>query len=103
MSNSPNFDSTYKSIPKIRVIVRKRPLSQKEQQKNDTDIIEIRNKNKVIVKELKQKVDLTKYIEEHPFIFDNAFDQNSTNEEIYISTIRPMIEAAFNKSYNFPQ
>ena len=98
MSNSPNFDSSYKSIPKIRVIVRKRPLSQKEQQKNDTDIIEIRNKNKVIVKELKQKVDLTKYIEEHPFIFDNAFDQNSTNEEIYISTIRPMIEAAFNKT-----
>ncbi len=93
-----NSQENYNLIPKIRVIIRKRPLSQKELLKSDSDIIEIRNQNKVIVKELKQKVDLTKYIEEHPFIFDNAFDQNSTNEEIYISTIRPMIEAAFNKT-----
>ncbi len=95
---SNTIQEQYNLIPKIRVIIRKRPLSQKELLKSDTDIIEIRNQNKVIVKELKQKVDLTKYIEEHPFIFDNAFDQNTTNEEIYISTIRPMIEAAFNKT-----
>jgi len=99
-NNIPTSSSQeqYNLIPKIRVIIRKRPLSQKEILKSDTDIIEIRNQNKVIVKELKQKFDLTKYIEEHPFIFDNAFDENSTNEEIYISTIRPMIEAAFNKT-----
>ena len=88
---------SYENIPKIRVIIRKRPLSKKEQSKNEKDIIDIRDNKKVIVKERKQKVDLTKYIEEHQFIFDLAYDQDSTNEKIYLETVRPMIQAAFNK------
>ena len=56
---------SYQSIPKIRVIVRKRPLGKREIAKNDTDIVEIRNNKQVVVKELKVKVDLTKYVEEH--------------------------------------
>ena len=88
---------SYENIPKIRVIIRKRPLSRKEQSKNEKDVIDIRDNKKVIVKERKQKVDLTKYIEEHQFIFDLAYDHNSTNEEIYLETVRPMIQAAFNK------
>ena len=82
-------------IPKIRVIVRKRPISKKELIKNDTDIIEIKSTQTLIVKEMKVKVDMTKYIEEHPFTFDNVFGEDSTNENIYLETVRPMIEAAF--------
>ena len=89
---------TYQSIPKIRVIVRKRPLGKKEIAKNDTDVVEIRNNKQVVVKELKVKVDLTKYVEEHAFNFDLAFDENVTNEQIYLQTVRPMIEAAFHKT-----
>lgn len=37
----------------------------------------------MILKELKQKVDLTKYIEEHFFKFDNAYDSDATNMDIY--------------------
>ena len=89
---------SYQSIPKIRVIVRKRPLGKREIAKNDTDIVEIRNNKQVVVKELKVKVDLTKYVEEHAFNFDLAFDENITNEQIYLQTVRPMIEAAFHKT-----
>ena len=60
----------FQSIPKIRVIVRKRPLGKKEIAKNDTDVVDIRNNKKVVVKELKVKVDLTKYVEENAFNFD---------------------------------
>ena len=88
---------SYENIPKIRVIIRKRPLSKKEQSKNEKDVIDIKENKKVIVKEKKQKVDLTKYIEEHQFIFDLAYDQDASNEKIYLETVRPMIEAAFNK------
>ena len=88
---------SYQSIPKIRVIVRKRPLSRKELSKNDQDIVDIRNNRQVVVKELKVKVDLTKFIEEHAFNFDLAFDESITNEQIYLQTVRPMIEAAFHK------
>lgn len=42
-----------KDIPKIRVVVRKRPLNKKEFSKNDLDIIEIRGPQKIVVKELK--------------------------------------------------
>jgi kinesin family protein 2/24 len=41
---------------------------------------------------------LTKYIEEHHFSFDQAFDENATNEMIYLETVRPMVDAAFNKA-----
>ena len=93
----PTYPS-YLSIPKIRVIVRKRPLNKKEVSKGDNDVVEIRGKRQVVVKELKQKVDLTKYIEEHSFQFDLAFNESTTNEQIYVETVRPMIEAAFNKT-----
>ena len=49
----PTQIPSYQSIPKIRVVVRKRPLGKKEIAKNDTDIVEIRNNKQVVVKELK--------------------------------------------------
>jgi kinesin family protein 2/24 len=41
---------------------------------------------------------LTKYVEEHNFTFDLAYDENTSNEVIYLEAVRPMIEAAFNKT-----
>jgi hypothetical protein len=39
--------------PKIRVVVRKRPLTSKELKKNDTDVLEVRGPQHLVVKELK--------------------------------------------------
>ena len=41
------------SVPKINVVIRKRPLSKKECASNDVDICEVRNRNNVIIRELK--------------------------------------------------
>jgi kinesin family protein 2/24 len=79
-----NEQQHVKDVPKIRVIVRKRPLNSKELKKNDLDTIEIRSGQTVVVKELKNKVDLTKYIEEHHFTFDNSYDEYSTNEMVIL-------------------
>lgn len=84
-----------KDIPKIRVAVRKRPMNSKEMQKNDIDIIECKTNQTLIVKELKNKVDLTKYVEEHHYNFDRVYDEVSTNENIYLELVRPMVESAF--------
>jgi kinesin family protein 2/24 len=35
------------------------------------------------LKEMKAKIDLTKYIEEHMFCFDNVFDECDDNQKIY--------------------
>lgn len=42
-----------KEPPKIRVVVRKRPLTGKEVKRNDTDVLEITSYDSLIVKELK--------------------------------------------------
>lgn len=67
--------------PKIRVVVRKRPLTRKEQAHREQDIVEVRDGRTVIVREMKycpllfrEKVDLTKFMDSHSFTFDNAFD-----------------------------
>jgi len=39
--------------PKIRVVVRKRPISQKEIESNDSDIIQKRENQTIIVSEIK--------------------------------------------------
>ena len=39
--------------PKIKVAIRKRPLSNKEKSKGENDMIDIKSNNTVIVKEMK--------------------------------------------------
>ena len=51
--NTNSEGSNSRDIPKIRVVVRKRPPNKKEIQKNDIDIIEARGAQTVVVKELK--------------------------------------------------
>ena len=84
-----------KPIPKIKVIVRKRPLNSKEESRKEKDIISIKNNTTVVVSEEKQRLDLTKYIDEKDFLFDNAYDETSNNSFIYEQNIRPLIFSAF--------
>ena len=48
-----SVDPSLKEIPKIRVVVRKRPMNKKEIAKNEMDIIETKMDKTIIVKELK--------------------------------------------------
>jgi hypothetical protein len=41
------------------------------------------DKKELVLEEQKVKVDLTRYQEEHNFMFDNAYDENISNQEIY--------------------
>ena len=82
-------------IPKTKVIVRKRPLNQKEIAAKEVDNITIIDENKIVLTELKIKLDLSKYIDKKEFIFDKAYDEKSSNDKIYKEDIRPMIYNAF--------
>ena len=82
---------------KIFVVVRKRPLSKKEQMNGEIDNITCLNP-KVTVHECKIKVDgITKYLEDHQFYFDNTFAENESTQDIYDYTVGPMIEMVLNK------
>ena len=82
-------------VPKTKVIVRKRPLNQKEISCKEVDNISMSDKTKVVVSELKKNLDLTKYIDKKEFMFDRVFDEKSSNDTIYKEEIRPMIYNAF--------
>ena len=82
-------------IPKTKVIVRKRPLNQKEISSKEVDNISIIDQNKIILTELKKNLDLSPYIDKKEFIFDKAYDEKSSNDIIYKEEIRPMIYNAF--------
>ncbi|XP_057285565.1 kinesin-like protein KIF2A isoform X1 [Pezoporus wallicus] len=82
---------------RICVCVRKRPLNKKETLMKDLDVITIPSKDVVMVHEPKQKVDLTRYLENQTFRFDYTFDETSPNEMVYRFTARPLVETIFER------
>jgi hypothetical protein len=86
---------------RIRVIVRKRPMTTSESNINnsgDIDIIHPLDYNtygRILVYQPKTRVDLTKQIDIVPFAFDNVFNESSTNQSIYIRSIRNLIPSFF--------
>jgi kinesin family protein 2/24 len=80
---------------KICVCVRKRPITKKELNKKDIDVLTIPNKELVIVHLPKVKVDLTKYIDNQKFRFDYGFHETSNNELVYHFTAQPLVQSLF--------
>jgi hypothetical protein len=78
----------------IRVVLRKRPISRSELAKGDNDVLDI-EAGSVYVYEPKTKVDLTKVIETHVFQFDDAFNSDVTNEDIYNRTVKHLMGVLF--------
>ncbi|XP_053682678.1 kinesin-like protein Klp10A [Sabethes cyaneus] len=79
----------------ITVCVRKRPLSRKEMMRKELDVICVPTKDTLIVHEPKTKVDLTKFLENHNFRFDYAFDDSCGNELVYKYTAKPLVQTIF--------
>jgi len=83
---------------RIKVIVRKRPLSNSESLTGGADIIhplDFGSYGKTLVYQPKTRVDLTKEVETVPFAFDNVFNESSTNIGIYNRSLRNLVEPFF--------
>ena len=81
---------------KISVCFKKRPVFQHELADGELDVVYVINP-KIIVHECKFKVDgISKTIENADFKFDNAFDENESNEELYFYQVRPILDLVFN-------
>lgn len=81
----------------MSVVVRKRPMNRREVQAQQQDVVLCRH-SAVVVREPKLKVDLTRYVEEHNFLFDQSFDETVSNEQLYVACVRPIIDAVFNRA-----
>lgn len=84
---------------RIRVVVRKRPMSKSEVKlSGGIDVIhplDYGDYGRTLVYQPKTRVDLTKEIETIPFAFDNVFDEKSTNVQIYERSLRNLIAPFF--------
>lgn len=84
-------------LPKIRVVVRKRPLNKKEASRREEDIVSMDPpEGALTVHEQKQKVDLTTYTEHHDFMFDDIYTEGVGNADVYASAVQPLVKTLFN-------
>jgi kinesin family protein 2/24 len=83
---------------RIRVVVRKRPLSARELDEGRRDVLQLTTAAGVpvvMVHEPKTKVDMTAYVETHAFRFDGAYGEGSSNRAVYDGTAAPLIDYLF--------
>lgn len=92
-------DELYEYDMRIRVIVRKRPMSTSDATRSGgIDVIhplDYDEYGRVLVYQPKTRVDLTKEVETVPFAYDNVFDESSTNVQIYQRSLRSLIHPFF--------
>ena len=80
------------SNDKICICVRKRPISEKEVNRQDHDSITCFNPV-VAVHDCKLKVDgISKYLDNNLFQMDHTFHEDNTTEDIYLSSVEPLVD-----------
>ncbi|NXO11240.1 KIF24 protein, partial [Oriolus oriolus] len=95
-SSTSDKETPWTENEKIRVCVRKRPLCLREQRRGEVNIITVKDKETLLLHEKKEAVDLTQYILQHVFYFDEVFGESCTNQDVYMKTAYPLIQHIFN-------
>ncbi|NXX95737.1 KIF24 protein, partial [Centropus bengalensis] len=95
-SSASEKDAPWTESEKIRVCVRKRPLGLREERRGEINIITVKDKETLLLHEKKEAVDLTQYVLQHVFYFDEVFGESCTNQDVYMKTAYPLIQHVFN-------
>ncbi|XP_027745190.1 kinesin-like protein KIF24 [Empidonax traillii] len=95
-SGTSEKETPWTESEKIRVCVRKRPLSLREERRGEVNIITVKDGETLLLHEKKEAVDLTQYILQHVFYFDEVFGESCTNQDVYMKTAYPLIQHIFN-------
>ena len=62
----------------------------------EIDVVSVSNPN-ITVHETKYRVDgITKYVDNTKFEFDNAFSDYESNDDLYSSSVEPILDLVFN-------
>ena len=89
--NYNNYVNSQKTKSSITVAIRVRPLSQKESELSTVESINVLSQNSLSVTgEINNKK--TNQIKEQQFFFDFVFATNSTQQEIYEKTTKPLLQ-----------
>ncbi|XP_015266918.1 PREDICTED: kinesin-like protein KIF24 [Gekko japonicus] len=94
--NTSEKEIPWTETDKIRVCVRKRPLGLREERRGEVNIVTVEDKETLLLHERKEAVDLTQYILQHVFYFDEVFGEACSNQDVYMKTAHPLIQHIFN-------
>ncbi|KAI8089224.1 P-loop containing nucleoside triphosphate hydrolase protein [Halteromyces radiatus] len=100
-ASSTSANASFLALPasdlyqKIRVCVRKRPLNRKELEKGEKDISPCIGTRSLHINEPKLRLDMSRYIEQHSFTFDDVFDLDTSNSKVYERTALPLVKYIF--------
>jgi len=83
-------------LPRIRVVVRKRPLNTRERGRREEDVVVVRGPS-LTVHEPRTKVDLTRYTECHSFTFDDVLEETASNDQVYALAVEPLVATVFRR------
>jgi kinesin family protein 2/24 len=90
----PSPETDYVDM-RIRVVVKKRPLSRKEKLVDDLDVIQpLPSLNTVIVHQPKLRVDLTREVDCVNFEYDGVYNEKSNNVEVYDTAVKGLVDTA---------
>lgn len=73
----------------LKVVIRKRPV-----QHGERDIVEV-DSPAIMVFEDKVKVDLTKYIHQHNFGYNETFGSDDSTSDLFDGSVRDLVENVF--------
>lgn len=82
-------------LHQILVCVRKRPLNAVELQAKELDVITVPHRELLVVHEPRRQVNLTRFLNNHKFRFDFAFDEHCSNATVYEHSARPLVDHVF--------
>ncbi|TPX49134.1 hypothetical protein SeLEV6574_g01646 [Synchytrium endobioticum] len=84
---------------RIRVCMRARPFNHRETHDHLFNVITSRTStfpfSHCYIHEPRQRVDQSKEVLNHRFIFDDVFDETATNADVYNGTAKPLVESVF--------
>jgi hypothetical protein len=100
LANRSSEDCIMVPSARIRVVVRKRPLGKKERDCYDiASTVCSKSQQAVVIHEPKEAVDLTKYMDNHVFQFDQVMHEGVNNRAVYYCTAYPLIPFVFKGSW----
>ncbi|XP_063151963.1 kinesin-like protein KIF24 [Candoia aspera] len=94
-ANAAERETPWTETDKIRVCVRKRPLGVREERRGEVNILIVEDKETLLLHEKKEAVDLTQYVLQHVFYFDEVFGETCSNQDVYKKTAHPLIQHVF--------
>eukprot|EP00960_Hanusia_phi_P049898 759851-Hanusia_phi.AAC.2 len=85
-------------VERIQVCVRKRPVNSREQQASLKDVVRVPSGGQgkeLTVLEYKKRLDLSEYVEQHDFAFDEVLSDCCSNDEVYQRTTKSLVRYVF--------